>query len=88
MTERKFYRQVIMVEVLSEEPYNFQSLEGVGHAITSGDCSGTWTVAINETIDAATCAKQLLAQGSDPEFFRITPQGEETDDGNYYPEEV
>jgi hypothetical protein len=89
MTERKFYRHVIMVEVLSEEPYNFQSLEGVEHAITSGDCSGTWTVAINETIDAATCAKQLMAQGSDPEFFRITPQGEETDnDDDHRPEEV
>jgi hypothetical protein len=89
MTERKFYRQVIMVEVLSEERREFHSLKDVVYEIDEGDCSGQWEVAINEAIDAKTCAERLMAQGSDPEFFRITPQGEETDnDDDHRPEEV
>ena len=38
--KRAFYRTVIQVEILSEEPFRHSNLNDVYHAITSGDCSG------------------------------------------------
>jgi hypothetical protein len=41
---KTFYRTLIEVEVLSEEPVEFDSLEDVHNAIVDGDCSGKWDV--------------------------------------------
>lgn len=81
MSERKFYRTVIEVEVLSEEPFMFDTLEQVHYSITEGHCSGTVTPRItNEEIDGPAMARLLLAQRSDPEFFDLTDEGEDVDD--------
>ena len=49
MTKRKFYRTVVQVEILSEEPFGFADgeseqsnlmLDNISEAITSGPCVG------------------------------------------------
>jgi hypothetical protein len=78
-SKRKFYRTVIEVEVLSEEPYDPQTLGGIAHDIMNGDCSGQWEVKENMEVDGPTMAKMLQEQGSDPEFFQLTEDGEDQD---------
>lgn len=84
---RKFYKNVIQVEVLSEdEPLDSNlNLNEVAHVITEGDCSGqvSWQEPVLLTPSEA--AKALEAQGSDPGFFGLTPDGQEAD--SYYPTE-
>lgn len=84
MTARKFYRTVISVEVLSEEPVVFSDLDHVYEAISVGDCSGCWKVIATEEVDGATMAKLLIAQASDPEFFGLTDEGEDADEIDDY----
>ncbi len=79
MSPRKFYRSVIEIEVLSEEPRVFETLDDLEHEIVYGDCSGLIVDKIlNQVIDAKTCARRLLAQGSAPEFFNLDEAGNET----------
>lgn len=75
---RKFYRTVITVEVLSEEPLDpTVSLADVESAITDGDCSGDVKFTASETLTGPQTADALMKQGSDPEFFRLTENGED-----------
>ena len=67
----KFYKTTIMVEVLSEEPVDFDNLAAVDLAITDGDCSGKWEVSKVEELDKHEAATALMAHGSDPSFFQI-----------------
>lgn len=83
MTKRKFYKSRVVVEMLSEEPLrnnSFESLLEVHHEITEGHCSGQWHfVVLNEVLDGADAAKALTMQFSDPEFFRLTCDGDDTE---------
>jgi hypothetical protein len=75
---RKFYKTVIRVEVLSEDPVSFgETLSGVDYAITEGDCSGKVKVVSQKTITPKQAAKELIKHGSDPAFFQLTETGEE-----------
>lgn len=79
MTERKFHRTVIHVEVLSEEPYTFSgNLVDVANDISTGECSGIARTIQEETCDGARMAQLLVAQGSDPEFFMLDDSGNDT----------
>ena len=78
-SKRKFYRTVINVVVLSEDEYDPQSLEQVASDIYDGDCSGQWDSESTE-VDAPTMAKLLMEQASDPGFFMLTEDGEDTED--------
>lgn len=80
-SERKFYKTIIQVEVLSEDPLeNTDDLAHIHYLITGGDCSGVIkTVSINE-LDGSAAAKALLEQGSDTEFFQLTADGEDVDE--------
>ena len=79
-SERKFYRTVFQVEVLSEYPITTDmSLEDVFYEITKGDCSGVATMPVCESVDGPTMAMLLQAQGS-PEFFNIDEEGNELDE--------
>lgn len=80
MTNRKFYRTIITVEVLSEDPYQCESLSELAYDVDEGECSGKTTVEKTEEVDGTTMALLLMAQGSDPEFFRIDDEGNDTDD--------
>jgi hypothetical protein len=82
-SKRKFYRSVISVEVLSEDPLPPDlSLAEIHEGITTGDWSGQVDndSRLNEEIDGPTAAKALMAQASDPGFFRRTEEGEDDDD--------
>jgi hypothetical protein len=77
MSERKFYRTVITLEVLSEEPYNPDSLAQIAEDIMDGPCSGKWGITAQQTVDGPQMAKMLQEQGSDPDFFQLTEDGKD-----------
>ncbi len=76
----KFHKTTIVVTILSEGPYDPESLGSVADDISFGDCSGVWTVTSSEELTRKEAAKALLAQGSDPEFFGIAEDDESLDD--------
>lgn len=74
---RKFFRNIVTVEVLSEdEPLqDGLSLAAIEESFTTGDCSaGAVNISVTE-ISGAEAAEGLMAQGSDPEFFRLDEDG-------------
>jgi len=80
-SKRKFYKTIITVEVLSEDPRSFGGdLEFLNHAITEGDCSGHVTESPSEEVDGPTMAKLLEAQGSDSGFFMLDADGNDSDE--------
>lgn len=79
-SKRKFYRTKLVVEVLSDEPYTEDDLNYVNRDITDGDCSGEVTNLGSEEVDGPAMAKLLMSQASDPSFFNLTPEGEDTED--------
>jgi hypothetical protein len=79
---KKFYRTVIEIEVLSEEPVSFSELDEIHYAITQGHCSGDWIVNSQSEVTPKHMAQLLIAQGSDPEFLGLD------EDGNIMGDEV
>lgn len=78
ISNRTFYRTIVTVEVLSEEPLPPQiSLDDIAMEIDDGDWSGKVEFGPSEPIDGPTAARLLRAQGSDPEFFQLNEQGED-----------
>lgn len=79
---RKFYKRNITVTVLSEDkPLDSNlDLKEVGYAITEGDCSGEVTWGEPVLLTPLEAAKALEEQGSDPSFFRLTPDGKDVDE--------
>ena len=75
MSTRKFCKTVIQVTVLSEGRFNYETLSDVDFAITDGDCSGKVKTIEAKYISGRQAAKELMAQGSDPEFFQLTESG-------------
>lgn len=77
--KRTFYRTVIEVTVLSEyEPAeNYGSVTMLGNAIEQGDWSGESRIARVNRLTPQETAQALIAQGSDPEFFGLTEDGED-----------
>ena len=75
--ERKFYRAVIQVEVLSEQPFDGKApnLDALHEAISSGDDSGAVKLVSEEVVDGKRMAELLKAQGSDPSFFQLDADG-------------
>jgi hypothetical protein len=83
LSKRKFYRTLIQVEILSEDPFNEwpHDLPAIDYAITNGPCSGNVTELVtDEECDGPSMVKLLKAQGSDPEFFGLTDEGEDIED--------
>jgi len=80
MTERKFHRTILQVDVLSEQPYTTESLAQVHYDIVDGNCSGKFEVVKTEELDGKQAARALRAQESDPSFFRLTEEGEDSSD--------
>jgi hypothetical protein len=66
---RHYYRQVFTVEVLSDEPVDFDSLQDMHRAIDSGPCSGVFHLSHQEEVTAVQMMALLEAQGSDPGFL-------------------
>ncbi len=76
-SERKFYRTIIEVEVLSEEPIGDMDMDMIKyHTDTTGDFSGKYTTkSQDEEMDGVETARALMEQGSDPEFFGLDENG-------------
>ena len=80
MTDRKFYKTIITLEVLSEEPIPaWMEAEDIVRESSDGSFSMA-TVGNNEVeLDGKQMVGELNEQGSDPEFFNLTDDGEDID---------
>lgn len=81
ISKRKFYKNVFIVVVLSEEPIaSCPDLSVVAHQITEGDWNGDVTHSVeNEEIDAKKAVELLEESGSDAGFFNLNEKGENAD---------
>ena len=79
-SKRKFWKTEVHIEVLSEIPFEWDSLEDIQYAITEGDCSSRVLQGRVKKLDATQAVTELLKQGSSPEFFGLTEKGEEASD--------
>lgn len=87
MTKRKFYKTVVQVTILSEEPYVFDDsenemsdaqLSAIATDICSGPCVGDIeVVSHNEEKTGKEMADLLTKLGSEPGFFCLTGEGED-----------
>jgi hypothetical protein len=78
MTNRKFYKTVIPMEILSEEPIpEGIEVERIMEEATSGDYSARMLPLSREVLDGQQAAEALLSQGSSPDFFSLTLDGED-----------
>lgn len=76
----KFFKTIITIEILSERKYNSTDLTRINYDITDGDCSGKVEISSYQELTPKEAAKELLAQGSDPEFFNLDKDGNSLDD--------
>lgn len=65
----KYYRTVIQVEILSNDPYEFTSLEDAAYDIVDGGCSGKANVVLSEEITPKVTAQLLIEHGHSPAFL-------------------
>ena len=81
MSERKFYKTLVEVEILSEDnPVgNDLTLGDIQYEITQGHCSGVIRTKEETEVPAQDMVKLLQAQGSDPEFFQLDVAGNNID---------
>lgn len=71
MTDKKFFKSQVVIEILSEEDIGDPSLEKIMYQITEGDWSGVYSVKKVETLDSEQMRIALIGQGSDPDFFSL-----------------
>jgi hypothetical protein len=70
MAERKFYKTVIKVTILSEDRVLFDDLEDVHHAINE-DCVGIIDQESQVALDEGQLRHELLLAGEDETFFHL-----------------
>lgn len=79
-SNRKFYKTVVTVTILSEEPLGRGiELDDIAHQITRGDWSGEVNTGSSREVTARQTAALLAEQGSDPGFFRLDSEGNDAD---------
>lgn len=75
-SKRKFYKTVIKIEVISEGKVpDFDGLDSLNDFITGGNGSGRYDTMSTKELSAKQTAKELIKQGSDPEFFWLDDKG-------------
>ncbi len=77
MTERIFHKTVVQITILSEEEIGSVTAEEIAYQTNDGEWSGRTEIASREEIDGSAMAKELIDQASDPEFFCLTPEGDD-----------
>lgn len=81
MTKRRFYKREYVIVLLSEEPIpECLELETIHYLMTEGHCSGIINDLGETKISGKRMASLLIQQGSDPEFFSLTQEGEDWSD--------
>ena len=84
MSTRKFYKSVFQIVVLSEEPIGPDiDVEDLVYEITEGECSGSFSMVSSAELDGEACAVALIQQHSDPGFFNLDEDGNDTEDPDY-----
>lgn len=80
--EKKIYRTLVTIEVLSEEPIEeSMSLDDIEYECNSGSFSGVhdWKVR-NEELVGQAAVDAVLAQGTSPDFFGMDENGNDISD--------
>jgi hypothetical protein len=78
MTDRKFFKTIISIEVLSEEPIpDGMELDSIVREAREGDFSMRPLKHDETEINGKQAARALLKQGSDPSFFSLTEKSED-----------
>lgn len=82
MSSRKFYKKTVQVEILMEDDKNLDGVDltTLDFMIREGDCSAVTKVVKSQVLNGKQAAKALLEQGSDSEFFQLTPNGQDIGD--------
>ena len=65
----RFYRTIIITEVLSDGEFEWDDLKDVHHAIREGDCSGIANQVSSHEITTEELIKACRRHDTDPEFF-------------------
>ena len=71
MSDRKFYKTVVCVTVLSEDEPWSGDLSWLSYDVTEGDCVGAGVDVSSEEVTAERMVTLLEEAGSDPSFFDI-----------------
>ena len=79
-SKRKFYKTVFSYEILSEDPIESFSLDDINYETQEVRWSGQFLETKQETLDGKEAAKALENQSSDPEFFNLTPEGNDLEE--------
>ena len=80
MTKRKFYKTIIEVEVLSQEPFRYDTIDDIANAI-SNECSGQLINKGEKVLNGKQASKALMNQKSDPELFCLDKDGNDSELG-------
>ena len=79
MTDRKFYKRTLTVEFLSESPIPDMGLGQMVDEAINGDYSMNITKDGTDELDGKQVADALSEHGSEPSFFQLTPEGNDTE---------
>ena len=82
MAQKKLYKSVLKVVIISDEPYpDSVNLEQVSYDITEGHNSGIleWEY-LNAEVVGMEAVKEMDEQGSDYSFFGMDENGEELEE--------
>ena len=81
MTNRKFYKREITIEVIAEEPFPEQmDIEGIVYEAINGDYSMRITKDNTTEVNGKQAARTLIMQASDPAFFALDAHGNDIGD--------
>ncbi len=73
-SKRPFYRNLLTIEILSEEPLRGDfNLYQMAYLITEGSCSGKVETSI--AVDSKKMAQLLRAQDTEPAYFGLDDNG-------------
>jgi hypothetical protein len=79
MTNRKFYKTTFKLVVLSEDPIEDRNFDRVMEECDSGDLVLGSLDASGEMMNGEEAAEALYSAGSEPGFFRLTDDGEDSE---------
>ena len=78
MSDKKYYKTTITLEVLSEEPIpSWMEAKDVLNEMDNGDFVGVTNEAAPKELTGKQMADELVKFGSKPEFFSLNEDGEE-----------
>jgi len=78
-SKRKFYVTDLYVRVLSEEPIGERTLGNIAENMDGGDLVGHWGTKTEKVISSKQVAKIIDDLGSDPSFFSLDENGDDTE---------